>query len=69
MVDELFNVVIWYDSGFYDYAARGVSARQAVEHAKALVDLGLPTVDRIMITDSDDYCNFLWERGKGIVFK
>jgi hypothetical protein len=70
-VTERYNVVILDPDGFSEYYLRDVGARQAVEAAKRIVD-GLPVkhgvVARVMITDEEDFCNFLWERDRGIVY-
>lgn len=69
MTTERFNVVVWYE-GFWEYFVRDVDDREAVETAyrltQTLGERGL--VDRIQITDSDDFTNFLWEADKGIVY-
>lgn len=68
---DRYNVVIFDAAGFSEYYLRDVGARQAVEAAKRIVH-GLPVkhgvVARVMITDEDDFCNFLWERDRGIVY-
>jgi hypothetical protein len=70
--EHRFNVVVFDADGYWHYGSRDVEAREAVETAKELADLattpaGVET-ERVMITDSDDYCCFLWERGKGVMF-
>lgn len=66
---ERFNVIIWFD-GFWEYFLRDVDAKSAVQAAKRCVfNLGERNLaDKVMITDEDDNTNFLWERGKGIVY-
>ena len=68
-MSERFNVVVWYE-GYWEYFVRDVGDREAVETAHRLVQTlgkrGL--VDRVQITDSGDFTNFLWERDKGIVY-
>jgi len=66
-----FNVVIWFDDGFYEYFVRDVPAVEAVLAAKRCIDgvLGRTgLVVKVQITDSGDYTNFLWERDRGIVY-
>jgi fructose 1,6-bisphosphatase len=69
MADE-FNVVIFYPDGSWEYFLRHATAENAVKAAKRCVDnLGeRGIVERVMITDSGDDTNFLWERGKGVVY-
>lgn len=69
MAKDLFNVVIW-NGGFWEYFVQDATAEDAVKAAKRCVDnLGSRgLVDRVQITDSDDFTTFLWEKGKGIVF-
>ena len=72
MIDDTFNV-FWWDSQGNQYSElSSVSAEQAVNAAKRLADgpvslLGI--VERIIITDSGDCCNFEWIKGKGVTFK
>jgi hypothetical protein len=69
--DGPFNVVIWFDDGFYEYFVRDVPAQEAVLAAKRCIDgvLGRTgLVVKVQITDQGDYTNFLWERDKGIVY-
>lgn len=65
-----FNVVVWFGEQ-YIYDQRNVDAAEAVAHARNLtesVGAKCGIVTKVMITDGDDYCNFLWEHGKGVVF-
>lgn len=68
MAEDLFNVVVFNAEGYWHYALRDVPARQAVDKAHALASADEQDIDRVMITDADDFANFLWERGKGIVY-
>ncbi len=65
-MSERFNVVIFYDDGFHEYVRRDLPAREAVEVAKICTEHRAAA--RVVITDSGDFTNFLWQRGKGIVF-
>jgi hypothetical protein len=67
---ELFNVVVFDAEGFSTYVVRDHEAKEAVEEAHRQVMLALDGagIDKVMITDDDDFANFLWERGKEIVY-
>jgi hypothetical protein len=68
---ERFDVVVYDIAGFWTYAARDLDAKAAVDRAKHLVDMADDRnegIDRVLITDSDDFTTFLWERGKGVVY-
>jgi len=70
-MDELFDVWIFFPDGTHIKEYSDVSAEEAVVKARAIilrpaVQLGI--IARVMITDTDDICNFLWEHDKGIVF-
>lgn len=69
MAEERFNVVIW-NGGFWEYFLQDATAENAVHAAKRCVDnLGQRgLIDRVQITDADDFTTYLWERGKGIVY-
>jgi len=66
---ERYNVVMWKD-GYYEYFLRNVSAERAMKAAgRCIVNLGhRGLVDKVAVTDEDDYTNFQWERDRGIVF-
>lgn len=70
MTTDLFNVVVFDGEGFSTYVRRESEAKEAVEEAHRQVMLALDGagIDRVMITDDGDFANFLWERGKGIVY-
>ena len=58
--------------GHCEWVRLGVSAEESVEaahHYCNSIGAQLGFVEKVMITDADDYCCFLWERGKGVVFK
>lgn len=68
---ERFNVAVFDDEGYWHYVRQDLDAEEAVKMAKRIVDrleAGDDDIDRVMITDEGDFTNFLWERGKGIVF-
>lgn len=69
MVNEF--SVFWFDpDGNTHKELAFVGAKEAVEMAHSLSRrpaVALGVIRRIMITDGDDYCVFLWEDGK-IVF-
>jgi hypothetical protein len=67
---ERFNVVVFDRQGYWWYADRQVNAEQAVRSAHRCVCLAEAggTAAKIIITDDDDFTNFQWEHGKGIVY-
>jgi hypothetical protein len=65
MSDERFNVVMWWPDGTHSYVERDLPAWQAVKMAKAITEHNPER--KVMITDDEDYCCFLWEHGK-VVF-
>jgi hypothetical protein len=68
-VTDLFNVVVFDGEGFSTYVRRESEAKEAVEaHRLVMLALDGAGIDRVMITDDGDCANFLWERGKGIVY-
>lgn len=70
-IQELFNVVQFFQDDSYEYVRRGVPAEEAVSAAKhycSSVGARLGMVKQVMITDTGDCCCFLWEYGKGITF-
>lgn len=71
MSEELFNVVQYFGDDTYEYVRRNVPAQEAVEaahHYTHNVSSRMGWTAKVMITDNSDYCCFLWERDKGIVF-
>lgn len=64
--------VYWFDpEGTTHPEKRFVDAQTAVETARDLTQrpaalIGL--IRCVMITDRDDYCNFEWRAGEGVVF-
>lgn len=69
--DELFNVVQFFEDESYEYVRRLVPAEEAVKaarHYTRSVAAQLGMVTRVIITDTGDCTNFMWEFGKGVVF-
>lgn len=66
-----FSVAVFYDDGTHSYVGNWMSAKNAVELAKAVTDRAamLPSLDKVIITDGGDHTVFMWERGKGVTFK
>lgn len=74
---ERFNVITWFPDGAYIYEAGGdnkhrgpLPGEEAVYLARDLTRrpaalLGI--IDKVQITDADDFTVFLWEKGK-VVF-
>ena len=68
---ERFNVVIYDEEGYWDYAERNVSADKALDAVQRLITLAADPdsdIDRVMITDEDDNTTFLWTYDEGLVF-
>lgn len=71
MSEDMFSVVLWDREGYWHYVRQGLGAEEAVKMAKRIVDrleAGDDDIDKVAITDAGDFTNFLWERGKGIVY-
>jgi hypothetical protein len=68
--EERFSVVVFDREGYWRYIDRDLPAEAAMLLARdtALLATDLNDIDRIMITDADDFAVFLWERGKGVVY-
>ena len=69
--DDQYNVVQFFDNDMHEYVKRNVTLREAVEVAARCtrsVGARTGTVVKVIITDSGDDTNFMWEFGKGIVF-
>lgn len=69
-MDERFNVVIWDNDDYWRYVEQDMEAEDAVILARIIVDEAIRDglISKVQIIDEDDFTNFLWERGKGIVF-
>jgi hypothetical protein len=66
-----FSVCQFFKGGVYEYVRRGVGAQEAVQaarHYTANVAAKLGMVERVIITDGDDYCCFEWKSGEGVTF-
>jgi hypothetical protein len=70
--DERFDVWQFLSNGLHEKVRGGVSAEEAVKaaghyaHNVAAQVLGI--VERVIITDADDYCAFEWKKGEGVTF-
>jgi hypothetical protein len=72
MTDDQFSVWQFLSDGTQERVRDHVDAKEAVEAAAHYTDnvaakLGL--VERVIITDGDDFCCFDWRKGQGVVFK
>jgi hypothetical protein len=68
---ELFDVWLFYRSGWHERLEEDLSAEQAVAAAKRFSEsVGAKTglLEEIRITDSGDNCVFQWIHGKGVTF-
>lgn len=66
-----FNVVQFFADDTYEYVRRNVSAEEAVTTAHGYcnsVGAKIGTTRRVIITDGDDYTNFEWKFGEGVIF-
>jgi hypothetical protein len=66
-----FNVVQFFQDGYYEYVRRNVTAEEAMLAAKhycTSVGVRLGFTVRVIVTDEDDYINFEWKRGEGVTF-
>jgi hypothetical protein len=71
-MSQYFNVVQFFEDDSYEYVRESVSAEEAVEaaaHYCNSVGARMGFTKKVMITDEDDACNFMWEYGKGVTFK
>ena len=70
-MDNEYSVCQFFKDGTYEYVRRFVSAQEAVEAAKhytTSVAAKMGMVERVIITDGGDCCNFEWVNGKGITY-
>ena len=69
-MSERFDVVIYDEFGYWTRVGSNLGALAATLLSKVMVGEADrdPTIAKVLIVDADDYTNFLWERGKGIVF-
>jgi hypothetical protein len=66
-----YSVCQFFRDGSHEYVRRFVGAEEAVNaarHYTANVATKLGMVERVIITDADDYCCFEWKRGEGVTF-
>ena len=64
-----FSVYWWDTSDNQIEEARFIGPQEAVETVKRLAsEPSNLVVNRIIITDGDDYCTFEWVKGKGVIF-
>lgn len=71
MPTATFNVVQFFSDGTHEYVRRAVGpeeALKAVAHYVNCVGARIGTTVRVIVTDEDDFCNFDWRRGEGVVF-
>ena len=66
-----YSVCQFFPDGSYEYVKRFVGAQEAAETAKSYTErpaalMGI--IRKVMITDGGDFCVFLWEHGKGVVY-
>ena len=70
MIGE-YSVCQFFANGSYEYVRRSVGAEEAVKaahHYTHNVATKLGMVERVIVTDGDDYCCFEWKRGEGVTF-
>jgi len=68
---ERFSVYQFFADGSYERVRELVPAEEAVKaahHYTHNVATKLGVVERVIITDGDDYCCFEWKKGEGITF-
>jgi hypothetical protein len=66
-----FSVCQFFADGHYEYVRRDVGPEEAVQAARHYTDnvaTKLGVVERVIITDADDYCCFEWKKGEGVTF-
>jgi hypothetical protein len=66
-----FSVCQFFVDGSFEYVRSFVGAEDAVQAARhycTSVGAQLGTTVRVIITDADDFTNFEWKFGEGIVF-
>jgi hypothetical protein len=69
--DDEYSVYQFFPDGSYERVRLFVPAEEAVKaahHYSHNVAAQLGVVDRVIITDVDDYCCFEWKRGEGVTF-
>jgi hypothetical protein len=72
MTSDEFSVVQFFaDDLGHEYVRRNVSAEEAVAaaaHYCRSVGAQLGLVEKVIILDADDFVNFEWRRGEGLVY-
>lgn len=68
---ELFSVWQFFSDGTQEKYKENVPAEEAVKAARhccynVAANMGITV--RVIIVDSDDYTNFEWKKGEGVVF-
>ncbi len=66
-----FSVCQFLADGSHEYVRRGVGPEEAVKaahHYSHNVASKLGIVERVIITNGDDYTCFEWKRGEGVTF-
>ena len=66
-----FSVCQFFADGTHEYVRRFVEPEAAVEaahHYCHSVGAQLGYVDRVIITDGDDFAVFEWKKGEGVTF-
>lgn len=70
-MEDMFNVVQFFEDGSYEYVRRNVSPKEAgaaMAHYTRSVGARMGMVKRVIITDMMDCTCFEWEYQKGITF-
>jgi hypothetical protein len=70
MPDE-FNVVLFFPDSTSFYEQRNLDAEQAVLLAKQCSErpaAKLGIIERVIVTDAEDYTVFEWQFGQGVTF-
>jgi hypothetical protein len=70
---ETFNVVQFFPDGTHEAIRERVGAQEAVETARDYTLATRPgvilgAIQRVIITDSDDFTVFEWKHGEGVTF-
>jgi hypothetical protein len=66
-----FSVCQFFVDGGYEWVRRYVGSEEAVKaarHYTGNVASQLGVIERVVITDADDYCVFEWKKGEGVTF-
>ena len=66
-----YSVIQYFRNGFYEKVKENLGPEEAVdtaEHCCKSVAAQSGITRRVMITDPDDFCCFLWEYGSGVLY-